>query len=527
MPNLVLRTNIANKTFSTQHKVLQMPVQPSIVELIISPSPGHAIDAKDFTFGYLPKQISSITYENFGEKIVAKVKFALTVNATKALNIQIPIVGKGVIKKDNFNLIDTTNVDKNILVSNKTNYPKAVNGDTVIYKINNDLGKKTLLFSKKFTLIGDDFFAGEPTYNIKTNSNNYTVVSKIERNNVNKVTSKTFDFFYTSPDVITENKDTEVDFIARTKRKSAKLSSIVATTKEEGKIYSINKGRDVGREGGIKRMTVKGVPGSGYKFIISNSNNETYDIKTGSFRAGGGVIEGVIPAVKEGSNFGEAVIYARIPRTTSAETITTKFINETVIHKSIVSPATADIMSGSVNEESTVSPLTTLSVTVDATGSFIGDKVIIEGGSEVTTILLGAGNAETLKFTESGTYDYSFTVTVAGDNFIKIARQPLFVAPTGSVDNFVVWDSGSDKDDALTSAGVAIPSDWDFEDAALAGGLITKISAKAEGIGVLNDTASAYESVRVSGTISVSNVGNVNSELKFRLLNFLSLVAPS
>ena len=527
MPNLVLRTNIANETFSTQHRVLQMPIQPSIVELIITPSPGYIIDAKDFSFGYLPKQISNIVYENFGEKIIAKLNIPLTIDSTKVLNVHVPIVGTGFIKKDNFTVIETSNTNDNILISSKTTYPKSIDGDMTTYKISNELGKKSLLFSKKFTLIGNDYFAGEPTYNIKTNSTNYTVISKIGRDNKNKMTSKTFDFYYTSPKVITKSKNTEIEFVATTKTKNIELLSKVATKKEEEKIYSINKGRDIGREGGTKRIVVKGVPGSNYKFIISNSSNETYDIKTGNFKEGGGMIEGVIPMAKKENNFGEAVMYIRIPRTTSAETITTKFITGTVDHTSITSPAAADIASGSVNEKNVVAAKATLSVTIDQTGSFIGDTVVTEGGSEVTTILLGAGNAETLTFTEGSTYNFAFTVTTADNKFVKIERQPLFVAPTGDTDNFVAWDSGSDKDEALTSTGATIPSDWDFEDAGLAGGLIVKIKAKASGLGALNDTTSSHESVRVSGTITVNNVGNVNSELKLKLLNFLTLVTPS
>ena len=527
MPNLVLRTNIANKTFSTQHKVLQMPIQPSVVELIITPNSGYVIDAKDFSFGYLPKQISSITYENFGEKVIAKVNLPLTINSTKVLNIHVPIIGKGFAKKDNFTLTDTTDVDKNILVSSKTNYPKSINGDVTTYNISNDLGKKTLLFSKKFTLIGNDFFAGEPTFNIKTNSTKYSVVSKIGRNNKNKMISKTFDFFYTSSEVITKSENAEVDFTARTKTKSIELTSKVATKKEEEKIYSVDKGRDIGKEGGTKRIVVKGVPGSHYKFIISNSDNEVYDTRTGNFKAGGKMIEGVIPMAKKDNNFGEAVVYVRIPRTTSAETITTKFVAGTVDHKTITSPTTADITSRSVNEKNIITPRATLSVTIDQTGSFIGNTVVTEGGSEVTTIFLGAGNAETLTFIEGDTYNFSFTVTTADNKFVQIERQPLFVMPTGDTDNFVAWDSGSDKDEALTSTGATIPSDWDFEDAALASGLSVKITAKAIGIGTRNTATTSHESVRVSGTITVNNVGKVNSELKLKLLNFLTLVTPS
>ena len=60
MPNLILKSNIANKTFNVQHKVLRMPVQPSVVELVITPVSRYNIDAKDFSFGLLPKEVSNV-----------------------------------------------------------------------------------------------------------------------------------------------------------------------------------------------------------------------------------------------------------------------------------------------------------------------------------------------------------------------------------------------------------------------------------------------------------------------------------
>ena len=64
--------------------------------------------------------------------------------------------------------------------------------------------------------------------------------------------------------------------------------------------------------------------------------------------------------------------------------------------------------------------------------------------------------------------------------------------PTGDTDNYVAWDSGSDKDDALTSTGVTIPSDWNFENAALATGLNVKIKAKVAGVGALAIAKQAF-----------------------------------
>ena len=531
MANLILKAKVADIGFNIQHKVLQMPVAPGLVELVITPVSKYTINAKDFSSGALPSQISKIEYENLGEKIIAKIYIKSRINLKRHLNISIPISGKSFIKKDSFNIIETTNIDSNVLVESTSINPKSQDGNKITYKINNDLGKKMFLFTKKFTIINNYYFSTPPTYSISGKSTRYTVVSKVEKNLQNKIISKSFDFFYTSPKEVSRVVDTEISFKASANIIVAKLSEIVATKKEEYQIYSINKGRDVGSNGGIKRMTIKGVPGTPYKIIVSDSNNNTYNRETGIFEAGGGIIEGIIPPVANGHNYGEADIGIKIPRTLTSNTITVNFINDNEIdHSLITSPSTAEsITSGEAKIiTATTSSKAVLTVTVDATGSFSGPSVILEGGSSSTSILLGKGNAETLTFSAGGVYEFNFVVQKAThDKFIEIARQPLFEKPTDGIDNFVAWDSGSDKGDALTSTGVVIPSDWDFEDAGLAGGLDVKIKAKATGLGRVNAATGAFESVSITGSISVGNVGTVSSRLKLKLLNFLTQVTPS
>ena len=57
-------------------------------------------------------------------------------------------------------------------------------------------------------------------------------------------------------------------------------------------------------------MTVKGVPGSTYSFLVSNSDGKMYNIKTGAFGDDGGLIEGVVPIPQKGKTYGE---YRLIP----------------------------------------------------------------------------------------------------------------------------------------------------------------------------------------------------------------------
>ena len=538
MPNLVLKSNIANRTFNVQHKVLKMPVKPGVVELVITPISNYTIDAKDFNFGFLPKQVSNIKYENLGEKVIAKLLIKSVIDSKKTLNILVPISGKSFVKKDSFIVTDITNISDNVLVTNTSLNPKSVIGNKTTYKITNDLNKKSLLFTKKFMVTGNNYFSLEPSYIIKNNNKRYAVVSKIERNGNNKIISKSFDFFYTSPKTISQSTITEIVFNAKSSIPSAKVSEIRATKKEENKIYSVDQGRSIGSEGGIKRMSVKGVPGTTFKIIVSNSSN-AYNFKTGVFEASGGVFEGVVPPARLGRNYGESILYVKVPRTTTSDTITVRFIDDARIdHALITSPAAADTITSGASKVVQVETASTATLTVTINGEaggtdFAMPLVTLEGGSQSSgEFYIGKGNSEVLTFkgTESSSnfevYDFSFEVSVLnGSKAIKIVRQPLFVMPTGDTDNYVAWDSDETKKALAQQAdGTSIPSDWDFEDAGLAGGLDVKIKAKVAGIGTVGASNSGFSSVLVKGSISVNNTGTVSSELKLTLLNFLTLV---
>ena len=542
MPNLVLQSNTANRTFIIEHKVLKMPVQPGIVELVITPLSKYIIDAKDFVTGLLPQQISSIKFVNSGKKVIAKVYIRSVVDLKKTLNISLPISGTSFIKKDTFNVTTTSNLDERILVNTKSIHPRSINGNNITYNISNDLGKKILLFSKKFTVIGDDYFSTPPSYSINNKNTNYTVVSKVQKGMKNKIVSKSFDVFYTSSKIISKNLDSEISFVANIRASKTKVSKKIATKKEEYKIYSVNQGRKIGSEGGIKKILVKGVPGTPFKVLVSNSSNNTYNAKTGVFEAGGGIIEGVIPPLAFGRHYGEARINVKIPRTITTETITVKFIDDAPIdHTLIKSPADADkitnITSGGV--QTTVSnALAEVLVLVDSSEATAQLRLIspskyvnISGSAPFignsTLALLGKGNTDYLIMKELQTYTFTCTIEsyqkASHDEFIKIDRQPLFAGPVDGVDNFIDWDSGSTKDDATTSDGVAIPTDWEFNTAALASGLKVSIKAKVEGVGTIR--YGGYPEVKLTGTITAHNLGDTSSAIQIKLFNFLTRVS--
>ena len=86
MANIILRTNIANKNFTVEHKVLKIPISKSTVELIISPKAGYIMKASDITTGFLSKDfIQDINYIDSGKKIKAIVNLqAERINKSKS-----------------------------------------------------------------------------------------------------------------------------------------------------------------------------------------------------------------------------------------------------------------------------------------------------------------------------------------------------------------------------------------------------------------------------------------------------------
>ena len=100
--------------------------------------------------------------------------------------------------------------------------------------------------------------------------------------------------------------------------------------------------------------------------------------------------------------------------------------------------------------------------------------------------------------------------------------------PTDGTDNFLAWDSDETKKALAQQAdGTDIPSDWDFETAGLSGGLDVNIKVKAVGVGSIEATTGSFSSVLFTGKINVSDMGTTSSEVKLKLLNFLTLVTPS
>ena len=181
MANLVLKSNTANKTFQVQQKVFKFPFVKNKIELIITPQKLYSINSRDFSTGVLPSLVSKVEFENLGDKIIASVFIKQEIVSSKNMILDIPITGKGFLKVDRFNIVETVKASGEVLIDNFSPHPKSVVDGQTKYIIKNDLGKKSLVFSKTFTVTEDFKFTKSPTYTISGNSNRYSVTTKVKK----------------------------------------------------------------------------------------------------------------------------------------------------------------------------------------------------------------------------------------------------------------------------------------------------------------------------------------------------------
>ena len=550
MANIIFKSNTGSDRFTIEQKSFKMPFDDNIVELLITPKKSYSIDAKDFYNGIIPSQISKVEFENLGEKVVALVFISRKISLKRNLILDIPISGTATFKQDSFNITETIFTSGEVLVSGFSPNEKSIIDNKTNYIIKNPLGKESLVFSRTFSVTKKYTFAGGSDYNIVNNADKYRVVKKVKKDNNNKIISKTFDFYYKSPNIVTNPKDTEINFsinsVSYSKNKSSSVYQELDPIEIKNKIYSIDTGRDPGAEGGMKRIVIKGHPGSKYSFLISDADGNMYDTNTGVLSSSGGLVEGVIPQSTDGKSYGESVIKVSIPRSSGVKTVTTKLIKEEEIEsvkakiKNAVDTAEVEEIVQPIKiKKKKVLSLTvpTLTFGVTSTG-YLGPKVKIITAAGVTEtsqlVFLGNESRETLKITKPGQYKFSFVVSSGSDNkIVQITRQPLFAMPEDLEDNYVAWDSDNTKKRIAQKAdGTVIPSDWDWS--SVEKGASIKIKAAVNGIGKILSTDAisgvdhyAYSHVNVVGIIDVGEVGEAYSTVNLRLDKFLSTITPS
>tara|TARA_R100000900_G_scaffold125750_2_gene100287 strand:+ start:1664 stop:3562 length:1899 start_codon:yes stop_codon:yes gene_type:complete len=328
MGNLVIKSNTANRTFNIEQKVFKLPFDKKVVEIFITAKEPYSIDAKDFNHGVLPGLISKILFINSGPRIIARVSMKNKIKSNMNIVLDLPIFGKSKRKVDTFDVVETVSSDVGVIVSGYSSSQKSMQNEETTYSVNNDLGKKLLVLSKTFTIANKFKFSQIPTYTISGNASRFNVITSVKRDRKNIITSKTFDFYYTSPDVITERQDTSIDFLALSKDYTPGTARTNTIASEENVIYSIDSGRNIGPEGGNKRIVVRGMPGSAYEFVVSNSTGLMYNIENGIFSDTGSAIKGVLGDLVSGKSYSEAIVTVRVPRSATGDTISTQFINQ-------------------------------------------------------------------------------------------------------------------------------------------------------------------------------------------------------
>jgi len=335
MAKIILRARPINN-YIVEIKTIDVadnkPSTIKTVELTISAS-GKIIDAKDFTFGVLPSIVSSISYYNtntdinVSNKVIAVITFNDEPIPSGITNLNLPISGLSRSTDNTLILTDTTNVDNNVFVStssigivDSTNTIKNYN----VYKISSStFGSKRVLI-KKFSLPTGYIFKQEPSYNIV--GSGYKVFVNVIKDSEGTIKEKSFEVFYSFPQQ-TPSGDirNSITFSATSRAISIKQEDFVATKEEEYKIYNVDLGRTIGTEGGVKNITIHGVPGSKFKIQVHNSAKQLYDFKGGGFQTNArrGFLEGTIPPAKPGFGFGTFNAFVKVDPSTTADTITT------------------------------------------------------------------------------------------------------------------------------------------------------------------------------------------------------------
>jgi len=335
MANLTITIDTGDNNVIAESKVLSLPLRQSITTINISPVFGYKINSEDFTVNILPEQIDNVEFNNLGEKVVARIAFKNNISSNIDQNINIRVYGKTNPNISTFKLSDNT---KNKVGWVETTHSKFVKTDENIYNIAVVSNEKILVLTKRVTCVKDYYFTKEPSL-VLDNRTAYTVDENTRKDINGNIVSKTFNIYY-NPTRVSEHVDGSIEILASSKKvlSTAPIIDDLVDKKEDYKIYSFNTGRDFDDQGGVKKMPIRGVPGTKFKLILQDGDKKTYNFKTGVFENGGGALEGKIPPPSQNKLYGEYIAYANIPKATSQNTSiqTILAVDKPVDHKKLV-----------------------------------------------------------------------------------------------------------------------------------------------------------------------------------------------
>ena len=504
MASVVLRANLANKNVIVEQRVLNLPIKDPSIELKIIAKDGFTINAQDFYHGYLPKTIFSISFNNSGKDVIATILLNTRIINRETKVIYLPITAIPKATRSTIKLIETIEKDDSIISSVTSKFPKSIINNKTIYTFKGDPGESIRVCKRTFYIIDGYNFDMSPGYTINKNKDRYTVKENIIKKD-KKIIGKSFEIYYKLP---SENLDLQIDenitFTIRSIAEREEPGNEVATKKEEYKIYSFDPGPKIGAQGGVRKMSIKGIPGTKFKLMLQDSNKKTYNPKTGAYETGGGIIEGIIPDALPGVGYGEYVRAVKVPRSTTAVGYQDRLVQDTPIkHEEIVSVETATVQTSTKKEikEVKVAPESYITISVDTTDS---DPFV----STWEDVVIGPGDyGDSI---EDKTY--KFIVKSASGNSVTLNRQPLQAANKA----FTAWTTGVKT--AENAADQGIENDW-YNTRVATDGVEETSKVSITTVGVANDDAREVE-FKVS--INKVTFGEGNNTYKLKLLNFLT-----
>ena len=346
MAKIILNTNLINDTYLVEYKSIETVKGrklPTNAEIVIAPKNKYTIDAVNFSYGLLPKEINNIEFINTNKivdssnKIIAKVSFNPITIDKEHVVIYLPISGDSILSINEFKLTEELRLNNKVFVKEKNNYQveTMVDSDikTTIHTIKGAPNEKVKILSREFKLPQDHYFTKQPSFKITGQQQLYSAISNNLRDKSNKTIGKTIDLYYTFPNIEFKNKVKDTVVFNYSFQKIPK--AIVKEQQEEvkQKIYGVDTGPAMSSAGGEKRISVKGVPGSKFKLIVQNSDKEIYDFTTGVFETGAVAFEGTIPPPLKGAAFGELrkIIQVPVNTGTSESIITTSLISDDLV----------------------------------------------------------------------------------------------------------------------------------------------------------------------------------------------------
>jgi len=237
--------------------------------LTLTPDAGYSITHSNFSAGSLPSEISSVTFAQNGELVVATVNFATNfVMPANNVNLLIDIDGSAQLKNYTIAGVYST-TETNTTSSSVSN---------VAYSNSGNYTTSELMFTKTFTAssatgtgFSGYYFETEPYINFSSmplfgEASRYNITTSKVYNSENQLTSKTFNVNYTYPS--SNHSGDSISFIANAVK--------IYNEPLEIKSYEIVTS-NLSKFGESRSLRIYGTPGSKYDLTITRTGGDTYD----------------------------------------------------------------------------------------------------------------------------------------------------------------------------------------------------------------------------------------------------------